>query len=68
MRLEFVLNVEKEMASLTEDEIEVSTESLRGSADTVGSSDGKKHWALRPQKPLRLIRDGEVGGWGIFIS
>ena len=21
----------------------------------------KKHWTLRPQKPLRLIRDGEVG-------
>ena len=28
----------------------------------------RKHWALRPQKPLRLIRDGEVGGSGIFIS
>ena len=28
----------------------------------------KKHWALRPQKPLRLIRDGEVGGSGIFTS
>ena len=26
--------------------------------------DGRKHWALRPQKPLRLIRDGEVGGGG----
>ena len=24
----------------------------------------RKHWALRPQKPLRLIRDGEVGGGG----
>ena len=24
----------------------------------------KKHGALRPQKPLRLIRDGEVGGSG----
>ena len=23
-----------------------------------------KHGALRPQKPLRLIRDGEVGGGG----
>ena len=23
-------------------------------------------WALRPQKPLRLIRDGEVGGSGII--
>ena len=23
---------------------------------------GRKHGALRPQKPLRLIRDGEVGG------
>ena len=28
----------------------------------------RKHWALRPQKPLRLIRDGEVGGSRIFIS
>ena len=26
----------------------------------------RKHWALRPQKPLRLIRDGEVGGSGIL--
>ena len=26
----------------------------------------RKHWALRPQKPLRLIRDGEVGGSGIW--
>ena len=24
----------------------------------------RKHGALRPQKPLRLIRDGEVGGSG----
>ena len=29
---------------------------------------GRKHLALRPQKPLRLIRVGEVGGSGIFIS
>ena len=26
----------------------------------------RKHGALRPQKPLRLIRDGEVGGSGII--
>ena len=26
----------------------------------------RKHEALRPQKPLRLIRDGEVGGSGIL--
>ena len=26
----------------------------------------RKHWALCPQKPLRLIRDGEVGGLGFF--
>ena len=26
----------------------------------------EKHWALRPQKPLRLIRDGEVGGLGVL--
>ena len=28
--------------------------------------EGRKHGALRPQKPLRLIRDGEVGGGGVF--
>ena len=27
---------------------------------------GRKHGALRPQKPLRLIRDGEVGGSGLI--
>ena len=27
---------------------------------------GRKHWAFRPQKPLRLIRDGEVGGSGVL--
>ena len=26
--------------------------------------EGRKHGALRPQKPLRLIRDGEVRGGG----
>ena len=29
---------------------------------------GRKHGALRPQKPLRLIMDGEGGGSGIFVS
>ena len=35
----------------------------------LGSGKGKerKHLALRPQKPLRLIRDGEVGGQGFYI-
>ena len=33
-----------------------------------GSIDSGQHGALRPQKPLRLIRDGEVGGLGNFIS
>ena len=28
--------------------------------------EGRKHGAFRPQKPLRLIRDGEVGGSGIL--
>ena len=28
---------------------------------------GRKHRALRPQKPLRLIRDGEVGGRELYI-
>ena len=27
---------------------------------------GRKHWALRQQKPLRLIRAGEVGGPGFL--
>ena len=26
----------------------------------------RKHWALRPQKLLRLIRNGEIGGSGIL--
>ena len=30
--------------------------------------EGRKHGALRPQKPLRIIRDGEVGGSGIYES
>ena len=32
--------------------------------------EGRKHGALRPQKPLRLFRDGKVGGGGVrnFIS
>ena len=25
---------------------------------------GREHGALRPQKPFRLIRDGEAGGGG----
>ena len=29
--------------------------------------DGRKHGTLRPQKPVRLIRDGEAGGSRIFI-
>ena len=29
---------------------------------------GRKRGALPPQKPLSLIRDGEVGGSGIFVS
>ena len=27
----------------------------------------RKHEALRPQKPLRLIRDGEGGGWSRIL-
>ena len=30
--------------------------------ETRQQEEGRK-WALRPQNPLRLIRDGEVGGW-----
>ena len=30
------------------------------------STVGRKHRALRPQKPFRLIRDGEVGGSGVL--
>ena len=33
-----------------------------------GPGDSGEHGALRPQKPSRLIRDGEVRGSGIFIS
>ena len=28
----------------------------------------RKHGVVRPQKPLWLVRDGEVGGSGILIS
>ena len=28
--------------------------------------ENRKHWALRPQKPVRLIRDGEVEGSGVL--
>ena len=31
-----------------------------------GYTGERKHGALRPQKPLRLIRDGEVGVSGIL--
>ena len=27
----------------------------------------RKHWALRPHEPLKLIRDGEVGGQDFFF-
>ena len=37
--------------------------SLRESAP----EEGRKRGALRPQQPLRLIRDGEVGGGGSGI-
>ena len=33
----------------------------------LGRKEGRKHGALRPQKPLRLIKDGEVGGSGFFV-
>ena len=33
----------------------------------VSSGNVRKHLALRPQKPLRLIRDGEVEGSGILF-
>ena len=33
-----------------------------------GRKEGRKRGALRPQKPFRLIRDGEVGGSGIYVS
>ena len=39
-----------------------------GTSDIPGERMEKKDWALRPQKPLRLIRDEEAGGSGIFIS
>ena len=33
----------------------------------VRNKEGRKHGALRPQKPLTFIRDGKVGGSGIFF-
>ena len=41
-----------------------SAYSLFGSSWACGR--GWKQLALRPQKPLRLIRDGEIGGSGIL--
>ena len=38
---------------------------LRGAHSTPSGKE-RKHWALRPQKPVRLIRDGEVEGLGIL--
>ena len=35
---------------------------------TTWMKEGSEHGALRPQKPLRLIRDGDVGRSGIFMS
>ena len=39
-----------------------------GRGPLVHCSHLRKHWALCSQKPLRLIRDREVGWLGIFIS
>ena len=50
-------------------EMSPSKQCWRGLAtETHGEPVERKHWALRPQKPVRLIKDGEVGGSGIFIS
>ena len=38
------------------------------SSELYTKGDGRKHEALRPQKPLRLIRDGEVGGRAFCIK
>ena len=42
--------------------------SVRRSRNNRLTRSSRTHWALRLQKPLRFIRDGEVGGSGIFIS
>ena len=36
------------------------------SPKVLASEEERKHLALRPQKPVRLIRDGGVGGSGIL--
>ena len=48
--------------------IGINTEiySARGNGLGGGCLLKPKHLALRPQKPLRLIRDGKVGGSGIL--
>ena len=43
-----------------------STTSLHTAYQRSVTTDRGKHRALRPQKPLRLISDGEVGGSGIL--
>ena len=48
---------------------ETHTHTLTGMQRKRESFSSKKETrVLRPQKPLKLIRDGEVGGSGIFIS
>ena len=37
---------------------------LTSKVAALGKGKERKHLALRPQKPLRLIRDGKVGGGG----
>ena len=43
-----------------------STTKCKRTSVQLSVSNERKHWALHPQKPLRLIRDGKVGGSGIL--
>ena len=42
-------------------------ENVHNITSTADAGPVRKHWALHPQEPFRLIRDEEVGGSGIFL-
>ena len=55
-----------ELPVVTPPGVWVNTEDINSTYSLKKRKQGRKHGALRPQKPLRLIRDGEVGGSGIL--
>ena len=60
-------NNRPESPTVTPPGMRVKTKYINSTKGTPSKKE-RKHWALRPQKPLRLIRDGEVGGSEFFLS